>query len=103
MQKREGHGAERLGDVLRGLVKRRGWGTAEHRRNAALDAAWHEAAGPTAARSRVTGFRGGILEVTVDSAALHYQLVSFRRQELLAALAERRPELGIRDLRIRQA
>jgi len=39
-----------------------------------------------AARSRVAGYRDGVLTVEVESAAERYELESFRSRDLLSAL-----------------
>jgi hypothetical protein len=65
--------------------------------------AWQEAVGAEARDlTRVTDFRNGVLEVTVSSAALYQELVSFRKPGLLAELARRVQGVAVRDVRFRQ-
>jgi len=101
MRSRERRHPERLGDILQGLLKSRGFPRANRSRE--LYDAWHRVAADTAGRTSVAGFRAGVVKVEVESAALHHELSCFRKQELLAALRAALPNAGIRDLVFRQA
>ena len=93
---------ERLGDILQTWVRAHPF--PRRSRAEALGTAWREIAGEATARhSRVTAYREGSVEVTVDSAALLQELSSFRKTELLAALSVRMTSITVRDLRFRQA
>jgi predicted nucleic acid-binding Zn ribbon protein len=92
-------GPKRIANVLSELMARTGYarvqGTADY------EEAWREAAGPLASQySRVGPLRRGTLEVVVGNSVLIQEL-GFQKQALLAALAARLPEQGIRDLRFR--
>jgi predicted nucleic acid-binding Zn ribbon protein len=80
-------GTDRLGEVLAGLLQKRGYG-----RPLALAAwreAWARAAGERlAARSRVAGYRDGTLTIEVPSSAQRYELEAFHGSELLARLRQ---------------
>jgi hypothetical protein len=91
---------ERLGDILRSVM--RGAGFPKRGRSAELRDAWSKVAGDAADRAAVAGYRAGVVEIEVRSAALHHELCSFRKQELLDALRAQVPGMGIRDLRFRQ-
>jgi predicted nucleic acid-binding Zn ribbon protein len=65
-----------------------------------LSDAWARAAGPeTARRSRPVGFKDGRLTVHVDSAALRQEIVSFRKEEILAKLREAYPAARVASLK----
>ena len=61
-----------------------------HRRLGALTDLWHELV-PTelAQHSKLTNFRGAVLNVTVDSASISYELDRLLRDGLLAQLRQR--------------
>ena len=90
-------GTDRLGDVLAGLLQKRGYG-----RPLALQTwreAWARAAGERlAARSRIAGYRDGTLTVEVSSAAQRYELEAFHGGELLARLQQDTAAAGVRRL-----
>jgi len=90
-------GTDRLGDVLSGLLQKRGYG-----RPLALQSwreAWARVAGARlAARSRVAGYRDGTLTVEVASAAQRYELESFHGSELLGRLQKDPSSAGVRRL-----
>ena len=90
-------GTDRLGDVLSGLLQKRGYG-----RPLALQSwreAWARVAGPRlAARSRVSGYRDGTLTVEVASAAQRYELESFHAGDLLGRLQKDPSSTGVRRL-----
>jgi predicted nucleic acid-binding Zn ribbon protein len=76
---------ERLGDIVSSLMQRRAY--ARPLALAGLRGAWSRVVGERAAqRTRVAGFRDGVLTVEVESAAERYELESFRSRELLTAL-----------------
>jgi predicted nucleic acid-binding Zn ribbon protein len=80
-------GVEPLGAILGRVVDRRGrirGCSAEE-----LMLAWRRAAGEgLGKRTKVTGLRGGVLQVAVNSGVLLQQLVGFRHDELVKALQE---------------
>jgi len=80
-------GTDRLGDVITGLLQKRGYG-----KPLALQAwrdAWLRAAGERlAARSRVAGWRDGTLTIEVPSSAQRYELEAFHATDLLARLRQ---------------
>jgi len=90
-------GTDRLGDVLSGLLQKRGYG-----RPLALQSwrdAWTRVAGARlAARSRVAGYRDGTLTVEVASAAQRYELESFHAGDLLGRLQKDPASTGVRRL-----
>ena len=90
-------GTDRLGDVLSGLLQKRGYG-----RPLALQSwrdAWTRVAGPRlAARSRIAGYRDGTLTIEVASAAQRYELESFLGSDLLARLQKDVSSAGVRRL-----
>ena len=78
-------GTEKIGDVIAGLMQRRGY--ARPLALAGYREAWARAAGARlAGRSRVAGFRDGTLTIEVSSAAQRYELESFHSRQLLGAL-----------------
>lgn len=67
-----------------------------------VQAAWPEIVGaPTAGRTRILGVENGQVRVAVASAALKHDLHTFRREEVLAELRRRLPELRIRGVSYR--
>jgi predicted nucleic acid-binding Zn ribbon protein len=93
-------GPQSLSDVLSKLIALRGF--ARKQGDAQLQAAWAEVAGAAwAAKSRPTGIRRGVLQVSVTEGPLLSELVSFHRLTLVARLAEKHPHLKIRDLKFR--
>jgi predicted nucleic acid-binding Zn ribbon protein len=90
-------GTERLGDVLAGLLQRRGYARPLAQQN--WREAWERAGGPRlAARTRVAGYRDGTLTVEVSSSAQRYELEAFGAQELLARLLKDPATAGLRRL-----
>jgi len=55
----------------------------------------------TASRTRVAAVEGGRVRVEVASAAVKHDLSTFRRDEVLAGLRKRLPDLRIREVRYR--
>ncbi|MHC4492459.1 MAG: DciA family protein, partial [Planctomycetota bacterium] len=63
---------------------------------------WPEVVGPAvAARTRVASVEEGRIRVELASAAVRYDLATFRRAEVLKGLQERLPELRIREVSYR--
>jgi predicted nucleic acid-binding Zn ribbon protein len=93
------NGPQRINDVFSELLARRGY--ARELTAASFAQAWAEAVGPQwAAISRAGQVKRGVLEVFVENSTLLQEL-TFQKQTLLASLAGRLPEQGIRDLRFR--
>jgi predicted nucleic acid-binding Zn ribbon protein len=93
-------GPEPLGEILSRLFVARGWG----RRQAQLrlEQAWAEAVGSEGVQhTRVSGLRRGVLEVSVDNAALLHKLESFQKRQLLEQLRRQLPGTTITNLRFR--
>ncbi len=81
--------------VLRGLKPRR-------REIEAVTRAWEVVVGTqTAARTRVVGFKGGVLTLEVASSALKHDLLTFRKNHLLERLREELSGVEVRDLKCR--
>jgi hypothetical protein len=71
---------------------------------ARLREAWAEILGrEVATRTRVAAFADGEVRVEVASAALKHDLTAFRSAEVLGALRERLPDLGVRRVSYRVA
>jgi predicted nucleic acid-binding Zn ribbon protein len=88
-----------MADVLSELMARRGY--ARIRAAAAYEQAWHDVAGNLLAQyTRVGTLRRGALEIIVANSTLLQEL-TFQKADLLKRLAERLPDEGIRDLRLR--
>jgi hypothetical protein len=67
-----------------------------------LSEAWVEAAGPAVAPvTRVRGFKGGTLMVSVASPALKSELEAFRHLEVLDRLKALLPNLPVQDVHYR--
>jgi predicted nucleic acid-binding Zn ribbon protein len=97
--KAKAKGPERIGDILTQLMARRGYARVQS--GEMYDAAWHEAAGPLAAKySRVGSLKRGTLEVVVANSAL-VQEFTFQKTAILKTLNEQLPDQGIKDLRFR--
>jgi hypothetical protein len=93
---------EALGEILSKFLrdaKRRGGRTPAN-----LEAAWREVAGETVVRNtRISSARHGVVTVEVFSAALKQELEVYRREELLAALRSRLPDMALDRLSFRLA
>lgn len=90
---------QRIGDVLAGLLARRGY--ARVLAASQLEAAWKEAAGePLAGQSRPGAVRAGVLEVLVRNSAVVQEL-TFQKRRLLGRLKELAPGEKIKELRFR--
>ncbi len=64
--------------------------------------AWREAVGEeVAAHTRVASFRGGILEVEVDSSVLLHRLAGFQKQQILQALQEKKTGLFVEGIKFK--
>lgn len=93
-------GPENVGEILSRLFTARGWGRRQERLR--LEEAWADAIGPAGIQhTRVGSLRRGVLEVTVDSAALLQELASFQKRRLLEELRRRLPGTPLTDLRFR--
>jgi predicted nucleic acid-binding Zn ribbon protein len=63
---------------------------------------WVDVVGEEIARhATVKGYRGGVLGIEVDSAPWLQELAAFRREEILARLAEIVPEVAVHDLKFK--
>jgi hypothetical protein len=87
-----------LSRAISDLVALRGW--ARVRGDSQMQEAWNEVAGPAvASRTRARLIKRGVLQVGVGNAPLLSELVSFHRGQLVERLAERNPELRIKDIK----
>jgi len=89
---------KRIGDVVNQVMARNGY--ARIRSSADLAAAWQEAAGEFASRTRVGRLQRGVLEVIACNSTVVQEL-TFARPALLATLARLAPDQPIRTLRFR--
>jgi predicted nucleic acid-binding Zn ribbon protein len=90
---------QKIGTILAELMARRGF--ARIQGTAALENAWHEAAGELLApHTRVGAVRRGKLEITVANSTLAQEL-TFRKPALVEALRKALPEESFKDLRFR--
>lgn len=48
--------------------------------------------------ARPVGFRNQVVEVVVDSSAHYFELLNFRKRDLLELLQQYCPEIGIQDI-----
>jgi hypothetical protein len=99
--RREGGGSESsavpIGSLIGDLLRSRGLTRRAH--PAGFSAAWKEAVGADRAGStRVTGLRGGVLTVEVESAALRCELETFYHEDLLDRLRVLAPKSDIRKI-----
>jgi len=93
-------GPQRLSSVLAELSALRGYARSGSR--ARLERAWAAVAGEAVAReTRVRGVARGVLQVDVATAALLGELAGFYRAALAQRLAQRFPELNVRDVKFR--
>jgi predicted nucleic acid-binding Zn ribbon protein len=93
-------GPEPLGEILSRLFAARGWGRRQERLR--LEKAWAESAGPEIApRTRVAGWRRGVLEIVVANAVLLQELAHYHKRRLLEQLRGRLPGATVTDLRFR--
>jgi predicted nucleic acid-binding Zn ribbon protein len=88
----------RMADVLGELLARRGY--ARVQAGEAMSRAWRVVAGEMAAQSRVGRVRRGVLEVVVANSTLLQEL-TFRKRELVGALARELPDQPLQDVRFR--
>ena len=89
-----------LADVLRPVL--RGMRPAKQDAIDRVRRVWGTVVGDaTARKSRLVSCRDGELLVEVPSAALRQHLSVFRREEVLAALQKRLPDLSIQSLKFR--
>lgn len=90
---------KKIADVMAQVITQRGYGRVEA--NAALEAAWREAAGEWLAQaSRPGQLRRGRLEVVVTNSTTIQEL-GFEKQRILAELERLMPDVRIRELRFR--
>jgi predicted nucleic acid-binding Zn ribbon protein len=88
-----------IGDVLAGLLARRGYARVQSGR--ACAEAWREAVGEMMAGcTRATQVRRGVLEVLVDNSTM-VQEIGFCKPALIKRLAELLPDENIRELKLR--
>ncbi len=99
VQQRKRTAPKRMGDVLNGLLARRGY--AREQAAAADEQAWREAVGePLAGQSRSGELRRGVLEIIVRNSAVLQEL-AFQKKCLLEKLVRANPDRKITDLRFR--
>ncbi len=85
--------------MLAQLITTRGYGRIQA--TADFTAAWRAAAGETFAPYTLPGrLKRGVLEVTVSNSTVIQEL-TFKKQQILAALREQLPDARIRDVRFR--
>ena len=85
MRRYRGGKPKKLGDILAGLMQKRGY--ARGLQNETMAQGWRRAAGERmASRSRVAHFRDGVLTIEVSSAAQRYELEAFQGAQLLGLL-----------------
>ena len=89
---------QRIGEIVTELISRRGYARVQGSAQYAL--AWREVAGKLAEQTRVGSVSRRTLEVVVGS-SLVMQELTFRKQELLAAMQQRFPEAQLNGLRFR--
>src|SRR5690242_5293252 len=93
-------GPRALSDILGELFTARGYGRILARQE--LEDAWNAAVGePLCRQTQLGEVRRGVLNVTVSHPALLEELAAFRKPELLAALRQTAPGMGIHDIRFR--
>ena len=92
-------GPRKIGDVLANVLARRGYAQQETAKE--LETAWMTVAGVLLAkRSRAAQVKRGVFEVIVrDSATM--QELTFKKKQLFRQLADRVPNLKLKDLRFR--
>ncbi len=97
---RKNPGPEPIKEIIARLFISRGWGRRQG--NLQLEQAWEESIGPDhAQKTRIVGFRRGILEVEVANSILLQELVHFHKRKLLEQLRQRLPGKQLKDLRFR--
>jgi hypothetical protein len=97
---RKDTGPEALQEILSRLFTARGWGRRQGRLH--LEKAWSAAVGSeNSSRTRVLGFRRGILEVEVNDGVLLQELAQFHKRRLLQALRSSLTGTTLTDLRFR--
>jgi predicted nucleic acid-binding Zn ribbon protein len=89
---------QRIADVISGLLARRGYARVQSA--AASEAAWREAAGHLAAKTRPGNVKRGVLEVIVLNSTVLQEL-TFQKKRIVQRLAELLPDEKIRDVRFR--
>ena len=89
---------QKIGDVITDLLARRGY--AQVAASEECNRAWQSAVGKLEAFSRATEIKRGVLQVLVSNSVVMQEL-TFRKQELLAAVVAALPHHQIKDLRFR--
>ena len=89
---------QKVGDVITDLLARRGY--AQLAANQECNEAWQAVVGKLKEMSRATEAKRGVLQVVVSNSVMMQEL-TFRKQELIPALAARLPNHQIKDLRFR--
>ncbi len=89
-----------LGDVLAQLFALRGYGRVRGDRQ--LREIWQSVAGELiASQTRVSGIKGGVLQVGVGSSGLLSELAAFHKWSLVERLQQEHPELKITDIKFK--
>ena len=97
-QPQKRRGPQKIGDVITDLMARRGY--AQEAAHEECRRAWQETAGNLQKFSRATEVRRGVLQVLVSNSVVMQEL-TFRKQELVDAMALALPNHRIRDIRFR--
>ena len=98
--KDRGGPAERVGDILKRVLKDAGLDRPE--KHGEIAEAWRDVAGPdVAAETVVLSFRKGVLTIQVSSAPLLSELTTYQREELLAGMRVRLAGTFVDQLRFR--
>ncbi len=89
-----------IGDLIRSLLKRKRF--YEKNKYGALMDAWSELVGEAISeRTRITGYRSGVLQVDVYSSVLLQELTGFLKHSLLEGLQATEAGRDIADIRFR--
>ena len=92
-------GPQPIGEVIADIIARRG--LAREVASRQRDEAWQEIMGEDlAAETRLGPVRRGRLDVIVIDSALAHEL-TFQKEEIIAKIEQRLPELGVTSLRFR--
>jgi predicted nucleic acid-binding Zn ribbon protein len=93
-------GPENLKEILSRMFAGRGWGRRQARLH--LEKAWESAIGPeSAAHTRLSSIRRGVMEIEVDNAVLMQELAMFHKRKLLAKLRELLKNTTLNDLKFK--
>ena len=94
-----GRSPKKIGNVLAQLVNRRGY--AQIHAATERDEIWQKVAGDELARvTQVSALKRGVFEVLVANSLLMQEL-TFRKEELLAALQAALPAAGVKQLKFK--